>query len=369
MLRVLLRSPAALRPSPSGAVAEALDAWRTAGGTVWLDVTGTARDELDRLGHVFGLHDLAIAAALTPGTRPRVQRYDHSTALTLYLPRSGSLSQAETESQAASPVAPQTETRTEPQETSPAAPQRASPAEARATRAERLAHLDKVELIFGDRFLITAHATPLPLLEQLVSPARGATLVAAHGIGGVVHGLIGGIIGAYFPVLDSLVEEGSIRDEAALSGGAAAQRALRTVSRVRRELFALRRAVAPQRSALMLLARDQSPFSGAAEPISLQDVLDHAVHLEQALVAHHEVLTSARVAYHSWIATSVARATETLLVVTCLLVVPTLITSVYGMNFVHFPELGWPLGHLWATLLILVIDGALWRAFRRRAWV
>lgn len=362
MLRVLLLSLAAPRPSPTQAVAEALDAWRMAGGTVWLDVTGPAQDELDheldRLGQEFGLHDLAVAAALTPGTRPRVQRYDRgTTALTLYVPRIEALSQ--TAPVAASPAAPRTASQAEPQA---------------ASQAGRLTHLDKVELIFGDRFLITAHAAPLPLLERLVSPERGATLLAAHGIGGVVHGLIDGIIGAYFPVLDYLVEEGNIRDEAALSGGAAAQRALRTVSRVRREIFALRRAVAPQRSALMLLARDrspfyQSPFPGAAEPISLQDVLDHTVHLEQALVAHHEVLTGARVAYHSWIATSVARATETLLVVTCLLVVPTLITSVYGMNFVHFPELGWPLGHLWVALLILAIDGALWRAFRRRAWV
>ncbi len=55
--------------------------------------------------------------------------------------------------------------------------------------------------------------------------------------------------------------------------------------------------------------------------------------LEQALSVHHEVPQRRRTAYHSWIATSVARASQILLVGTCLLVVPTLVTSLYGMNF------------------------------------
>lgn len=314
----------------------ALDAWRTAGATVWLDVAGSAGDELDHqlehelefLARVFGLHAVAIASALRPGTRARVQHHDHGIALTLSVPRIGSLSQA-----------------------------------------GRLTHVEKVEVIFGDRFLITVHADRMPLLERLVPPQRGAALVAAKGIGGLVHQLINGILGTYFPVVDHLVDVAESRDAEAFSGGAAAPRAVRTVSRVRRELFALRRVVAPQRSALMLLARDRSPFPAAPEPVSLQDVLDQAVRLEQALSVHHEVLSGARTAYHSWIATTVARASQTLLVGTCLLVVPTLVTSLYGMNFAHFPELGWPLGHLWALLLILAIDGALWRAFRRRGWV
>ena len=32
---------------------------------------------------------------------------------------------------------------------------------------------------------------------------------------------------------------------------------------------------------------------------------------------------------------------------------PTLVASIYGMNFKHMPELDWPLGYLWAIALMI----------------
>ena len=42
-----------------------------------------------------------------------------------------------------------------------------------------------------------------------------------------------------------------------------------------------------------------------------------------------------------------------------LVVVPTLIAGVYGMNFDHMPELGWELGYPFALLLMVVASGGL----------
>jgi magnesium transporter len=46
----------------------------------------------------------------------------------------------------------------------------------------------------------------------------------------------------------------------------------------------------------------------------------------------------------------------------------TVITGVYGMNFVHMPELQWKLGYLWALGLMLVIPGAIVYWFRKTGW-
>ena len=48
---------------------------------------------------------------------------------------------------------------------------------------------------------------------------------------------------------------------------------------------------------------------------------------------------------------------------------PTLVGTVYGMNFERMPELGWGLGYPFALLLMLAVSGALYAVFKRRGWL
>jgi len=48
---------------------------------------------------------------------------------------------------------------------------------------------------------------------------------------------------------------------------------------------------------------------------------------------------------------------------------PTLIASIYGMNFVHMPELRWVYGYPLACLLMLLSAILPWWWFRRRGWL
>jgi magnesium transporter len=49
--------------------------------------------------------------------------------------------------------------------------------------------------------------------------------------------------------------------------------------------------------------------------------------------------------------------------------VPTIITGIYGMNFDHMPELGWPLGYPLALVVMVVAVLALRWNFRRVGWM
>jgi magnesium transporter len=48
---------------------------------------------------------------------------------------------------------------------------------------------------------------------------------------------------------------------------------------------------------------------------------------------------------------------------------PTLIASIYGMNFAYMPELEWALGYPWALLLMLASAITPYLYFRRRGWL
>ena len=52
-----------------------------------------------------------------------------------------------------------------------------------------------------------------------------------------------------------------------------------------------------------------------------------------------------------------------------ILFAPTLIGTVYGMNFKYMPELHWVLGYPFALSLMLLVSGSLYLAFKRRGWL
>jgi magnesium transporter len=48
---------------------------------------------------------------------------------------------------------------------------------------------------------------------------------------------------------------------------------------------------------------------------------------------------------------------------------PTLVGTVYGMNFDAMPELGWAFGYPFAVLLMAVVCVSLYFIFKRRDWL
>src|SRR5690349_25059905 len=56
-------------------------------------------------------------------------------------------------------------------------------------------------------------------------------------------------------------------------------------------------------------------------------------------------------------------------VIAVVLMPPTLVASIYGMNFEHMPELKWLLGYPWALLLMLLSAVCPYLFFRWRGWL
>jgi magnesium transporter len=48
---------------------------------------------------------------------------------------------------------------------------------------------------------------------------------------------------------------------------------------------------------------------------------------------------------------------------------PTMVASIYGMNFQFFPELQWRFGYLWALGLMLISGIAPYWYFKRKGWL
>lgn len=52
--------------------------------------------------------------------------------------------------------------------------------------------------------------------------------------------------------------------------------------------------------------------------------------------------------------------------VATILLIPTVIAGIYGMNFLHMPELRWRFGYLGAVVAMVLLGSAVWLLIRSR---
>lgn len=142
---------------------------------------------------------------------------------------------------------------------------------------------------------------------------------------------------------------------------------LEDISGVRRDLQAVRFDVAPAVDALGLLAAREEATGQEAAPY-LQDVHRQIQEVLEVVDAARSEMGGAVEQYTSVQSTEMNRVMQLFTVVAVIFLPPTLIASIYGMNF-RIPEYHWPLGYTWALGLMLLITLSLYAWLRSRRWL
>ena len=208
----------------------------------------------------------------------------------------------------------------------------------------------------------------------------------AKGPGFVLYALMDFLVDQYFPLVAAL-EEDVARLEEQLVGDAptsrsAARRSTR-IYRLKRDLLAVKRAVAPlvevctrlTRFDLALIPEDTRPY--------FRDVFDHVLRVNEMVDNLRELLTTAFEVNLSLIsveenrdmkrlaevAVEQNRDTRRLAAWAAIIAVPTMIAGVYGMNFQLMPELSWWFGYPLALAVMGAACVALYGGFKRSGWL
>jgi magnesium transporter len=146
------------------------------------------------------------------------------------------------------------------------------------------------------------------------------------------------------------------------------------------------RAVSPLRDMLADL-RDDLKDRGSDNDLelrrALRDVADHVSRVHDRIQGFRELLTNLLDIDNALVARrqneEMARLTQAgyeqneqvkrISSWAAILFAPTLVASIYGMNFRHMPELGWPLGYPFALALMVLLGVGLYLTFKRRGWL
>ena len=229
--------------------------------------------------------------------------------------------------------------------------------------------LDELHLIVGRGHLVTVHWGPSQTIEEVRQRWQDEPDAVAKTPGGLLYAILDTLADGYFPLLDRLSERIDRLQDSIIEGGTSSgPPALRQVLDIKRELLDLRRVVAPLRDvANALLRRDVTSLEEPLVPY-FQDLYDHLVRVLDTIDLYREMLAAALEANLSVTSNNLNVIVKRLTAFTVILMIPTLIAGVYGMNFHFMPELSWPFGYAAALGLMVAASVAAYLYFKARDW-
>lgn len=262
------------------------------GSFVWVGLYEPEESLLDKLQEEFGLHDLAVEDAQSAHQRPKIEAYGN----TLFL-------------------AVQT-----------------------AQKAEDHVAFGETQVFVGERFLITVrHGASLSYASVRQRLEREPEALAL-GPTAALHAVLDFVVDNYQPIstdfeseLDALEQD--IFAESFRRG------TIQRLYELRKELTRMRLAVAPMQDILSQLTR--TPAFTIPEEVRpyFRDVYDHARRVSDTIDTLREMVAAAMNVNLSLVTVAQGEIVKKLAGWAALLAAPTLITSWYGMNFEHMPEL------------------------------
>lgn len=177
------------------------------------------------------------------------------------------------------------------------------------------------------------------------------------------------IVDQFRPVIDGMQDRFQSLESLLISGPKSGRGVLEQLYAMKRDLTALRDIAEPMQDITQDLLRMHPDLAIKELKAYYRDIHDHTVRVSAA-IDRLRVSTSDAMQFH--LATLSVKQNESVQKLAgwgALLALPTVVFSLYGMNFVDMPELKWP----WAYHTLLTLTGlgmfVLYRRLKKRGWI
>ncbi len=225
----------------------------------------------------------------------------------------------------------------------------------------------EIEFILGKNFLVTTHMVPLPSFEDLKKDRAQLAALMKKGGDYLMHSLLDGEVDNYIPAIDSL--DFKIEDIEARIFTNPHPALINEIMKVKRTLIGAKRIVFPLKEEILKIYKWNDPFISKEAVVYYRDTYDHLIRLSDAIEMHRDLVSGVLEYYLSMMGNKLNDIMRVLTVIATIILPLTLISSIYGMNFDHMPELHWAYGYPFALVLMLII--AVWMLiyFKRKKWI
>lgn len=183
------------------------------------------------------------------------------------------------------------------------------------------------------------------------------------------------LVDGYFPVIEGLENDGDEIEDTLFADNSEASEISQRIYSLLNEVSDFKRAVKPVGQMLDLLMgriRIQAE-TGDEHQLELlrhfRDVKDHVIHVVDRVDDLRSSLENALAVNSTIVAERQNDDMKRISAWAAILVAPTVIGSIYGMNFDVMPELHWTFGYPASLLLMVVVSFGLWVVFKKKEWL
>lgn len=309
---------------------ETFELTRSSGGMAWIGLYRPAELELLTVAEEFGLNLLIVEDALDGHQRSKLEQYNDQLFVVL-------------------------------------------------RPARYLDDVERVEfgelhLFVGPNFVVTVRHAESPDLARVRKRLEQEPDLLALGPQAVLYAVLDQVVDEYAPVAAGLENDIDEIEDQLFGGDAEVSRRIYELSR---EVIQFQRAITPLQSVVGELRNSAEQYGVPAElRDNLGDVLDHVLRLIDRANAYRAILENAltlssTLASNRLAETSIEQNEQVKRISSwaAILFAPTLVGTVYGMNFEHMPELSWRFGYPLALLGMLVTGIVLYLTFKRNKWL
>jgi magnesium transporter len=290
---------------------------------VWIELKSPDSQIITRLGDELGLHALALEDAISTHQRPKLEEYESHVFIA---------------------------TRT-------------------AQLWESRVEFGETHLFVGSNYVVAIRHDSgsgyQQVSERLQRHPNGIQAAAPYAL----YLVLDLIVDQFRPVIEGMQDRFQSLETQLMSGTKPGRDMLERLYEMKRDLTALRDAAEPMQEIIQNLIRLHPELSTKELKAYYRDIHDHAVRISAA-IDRLRASTSDAMQFH--LATLSVKQNESVQKLAgwgALLALPTVVFSLYGMNFEFMPELKWP----WAYPALLLLTGVsvlvLYRRLKLRGWI
>ena len=317
---------------------ETYEVLRERRGMAWIGLYRPDLEEIRSVAREFQLHELAVEDAVAAHQRPKLERYG-TTLFTVLRP-------------------------------------------ARYLDATEEVEFGELHIFTGPDFVVTIRHAETPDLSKVRKRLEQTPELLCLGPEAVLYAIVDQVVDEYGPVIAGLENDiDEIEDQLFKGGDAAVARRIYELSR---EVIEFQRATQPLLAMLQSLEGGFDKYEVDLElRRNLRDVSDHVIRIVERADSFRALLQSALTVHSTLVSqqqndemrslteTSVAQNEEVKKISAWAAIgfAPTIVGTIYGMNFDHMPELHWYYGYPIALGLMVASSTGLYILFKRRSWL
>jgi magnesium transporter len=322
--------------SPTTVVETARVLRETPGSMAWIGLFRPTEAQLRPVAEEFGLHELAVEDAIVAHQRPKLDRYGDT--LFAVLRAATYLDEAEE------------------------------------------VEFGEIHIFAGPNFVLTVRHSRTPDLGHVRRRMEESPELLALGPEAVVYAILDSVVDGFAPVVAGLQKDIDEIEIQVFRGDPAVSRRIYELSG---EVVEFQRSTRPLHGMLDAFVAGFEKYGTDVElQRYLRDVADHATTVTERVFGFRQnlsdILTVNATLVNQAQNEEVKRLTEAsyrqneevkrISSWAAIIFAPTLIGTVYGMNF-DMPEMHWALGYPFALALMIVVSVGLWLIFRARGWL